>query len=145
MKLSVCPHDIVKQMKTWLAFATYLQRALDMPVTLEPVTDFAVFYRESLPHAELAFVNPMDAWKLVNERGFRPLFRTELYDEVVFITGPENTDATLAELRGPSCGRRGQPVRHLFGPVRPPGAGHPRGGHGLATLMAPSHPGYHEG
>ncbi|MDQ7030326.1 MAG: PhnD/SsuA/transferrin family substrate-binding protein [Ardenticatenia bacterium] len=100
MKLSVCPHDIVKQMKTWLEFATYLQRALNLPVTLEPVTDFAIFYRESLPHAELAFLNPMDAWKMTNERSFRPLFRTELYDEVVFITSPDNAEATLEDYEG---------------------------------------------
>ncbi len=100
MKFSVCPHDIVKQMKTWLAFGAYLQRALDHPITLEPVTDFAVFYQESLPHAELAFVNPMDAWHLVNERGFRPMFRTELYDEVVFITHPENLNASLEDFHG---------------------------------------------
>ena len=100
MRFSVCPHDIVKQTHTWLEFATYLQRRLERPVTLQPVTDFEDFYREALPQAELAFVNPMDAWTLVHDRGFLPLGRTELYDEVVFITHPENQKATLQDLHG---------------------------------------------
>ena len=100
MRFSVCPHDIVKQTHTWLEFATYLQRRLERPVTLQPVTDFEDFYREALPQAELAFVNPMDAWTLVHDRGFLPLGRTELYDEVVFITHPENRQATLQDLHG---------------------------------------------
>ncbi len=100
MRLSVCPHDIVKQMQTWLDFATYLQRRLDTPISLEPVTDFDSFYKESLPYAHLAFVNPMDAWVLVQQHHFLPLFRTELYDEVVFITRKENREATLEDFAG---------------------------------------------
>jgi len=100
MNLSVCPHDIVKQMSGWLTFATYLQRALGEPVQLKTVTDFASFYESSLPEAELAFVNPMDAWRLVRQDGFTPLFRTEAYDEVVFITAAERQAAGLAALAG---------------------------------------------
>ncbi len=100
MRMAVCPHDIVKQMKTWLEVARYLGARLGEPLTLEPVTDFDLFYREALPYAELAFVNPMDAWTLYHERGFLPLFRTELFDEVVFITHPDNTQATLENLQG---------------------------------------------
>ncbi len=100
MNLSVCPHDIVKQMSGWLAFAAYVQRALGEPVQLKTVTDFASFYESSLPQAELAFVNPMDAWRLVRKEGFTPLFRTEAYDEVVFITAGERQEAGLPALDG---------------------------------------------
>ena len=100
MRLSVCPHDIVKQLQSWLAFTAYLQKTLDMHVTLEPVTDFAAFYERSLPQAELAFVNPWDAWHLAHDRGFRPLFGTQAFDEVVFIAHPEDTEATLDDFAG---------------------------------------------
>ena len=90
MHWSICPHDMVKQLQTWLDLAIYLQKHLDEHLVVNPVTDFALFYEHDLPKAELAFVNPLDAWHLVHERGFVPVARTELYDEVVFITHPDD-------------------------------------------------------
>lgn len=100
MRLSVCPHDMVKQLQSWLTFAAYLQKVLDEPVTLEPVTDFTTFYERALPQAELAFVNPLDAWHLHSERGFTPLCGTEAPDEVVFIAHPDDEEATLKDFAG---------------------------------------------
>ncbi len=100
MQFRVCPHDMVKSMQSWLALTTYLRQALEVPVTLAPVTDFEAFYRQALPQAELAFVNPLDAWRLVHEQGFIPVARTELYDEVVFITAPDAPEAALEDLAG---------------------------------------------
>ncbi len=100
MRLSVCPHDIVKQLQSWLALTGYLQKHLQVHITLEPTTDFAAFYERSLPHADLAFVNPWDAWHLVHTRGFEPLFGTEAPDEVVFIAHPDDTEATLEDFDG---------------------------------------------
>ncbi len=91
MRFSVCPHDIVKQMSNWLTFAAYLQQGIGESVRLEPVLDFTAFYETDLPAADLAFVNPMDAWRLSREQDFVPLFRTEVYDEAVFITKTERS------------------------------------------------------
>ncbi len=53
---------------------------------------------------DLAFVNPMDAWTLHNEHGFLPMFRTELYDEVVFFTAAEASATTLDAIAGQALG-----------------------------------------
>ncbi len=99
MLLSVCPHDIVKQMQTWLDFAAYLSRCSGHNVRLRQAIDFAAFY-EGLSESDIVFANPMDAWLLHTEHGFLPVARTSLYDEVVFITHPEQEAADLAALQG---------------------------------------------
>ena len=102
MQWSVCPHDMVKQLQTWLDLAGYLQKRLDEHFAIEPITDFTLFYEQGLPKAELAFINPLDAWHLVRERGFVPVARTELYDEVVFIAHPEEPADRLDALHDQS-------------------------------------------
>ncbi|NPA27241.1 MAG: phosphate/phosphite/phosphonate ABC transporter substrate-binding protein [Chloroflexi bacterium] len=99
MRFAVCPHDMVRQMQTWLELATYLQRELQEPVVLDPVTDFHAFYDQVLPYAELAYLNPLDAWRWAQTHQAQPLCGTELYDEVVFVAAPgQRTD--LSALQG---------------------------------------------
>ncbi len=103
MLFSVCPHDIVKQLQSWLDLSAYLTRRLEQPVQLRQAMDFREFY-QGLSETDLVFANPMDAWVLHQEHGFLPLCRTELYDEVVFIAGEEAATATLEDLGGKPLG-----------------------------------------
>ncbi len=98
MQFSVCPHDIVKQMQTWIDFSAYLTRCSEHTVQLRQAIDFSAFY-QGLPDSDLVFANPMDAWLLHTEHNFHPVARTNLYDEVVFITHPDCATAQLDALQ----------------------------------------------
>ncbi len=103
MIFSVCPHDIVKQLQTWLDMGTYLGRQLGEPVRLRQAMDFQEFYQD-LHQSDMAFVNPMDAWVLHTTHGFLPIGRTELYDEVVFFAPAGSASESLEDLKGQPLG-----------------------------------------
>ena len=103
MIFSVCPHDIVKQLQTWLDMGAYLGHKLGVPVQLRRAMDFQEFY-QSLHQSDMVFVNPMDAWVLHATHGFLPISRTELYDEVAFFAPAGSTSASLENLEGQPIG-----------------------------------------
>lgn len=98
MLFGICPHDTSRNMAAWLDLSVYLRKRLNQEVKATEHYDFKSFYGEDFHHLDMAYVNPMDAWTLHKEKGFIPICRTELPDEVVFITQLEEAKPTLTSI-----------------------------------------------
>lgn len=90
MKFGICPHDTSRNMTLWLSLNAYLRkRVAGLETTLTDCLDFSCFYAYEFQYLDMAYVNPMDAYRLQTERGFIPVCGTELYDEVVYVASLE--------------------------------------------------------
>ena len=89
MQFGICPHDTSRNMTLWVTFNAYLRKVLpEFDTAIIDCLDFTCFYERAFREMDVAYVNPMDAYTLQQERGFLPVCGTELYDEVVFIAAP---------------------------------------------------------
>ena len=96
MQFGICPHDTSRNMNVWVTLNAYLRKKLpDFNAAIVECMDFTCFYEQAFQTMDVAYVNPMDAYTLQQERGFLPVCGTELYDEVVFVASLNVTASDL--------------------------------------------------
>ena len=95
----VCPHDTVHGSEAWYRFAQYLAQKLDLEIHFDLSMDFQEFH-ERLGSADIAYANPKDTFKLVEQRNFTLVARAdELYDELVFVANSDIANPSIASLQ----------------------------------------------
>ncbi len=98
-ELMVCPHDTASNPDRWFRFIQYLGQKLDTHLNFEMSLDFTDF-RDNMHKAEIAYANPSDTLKML-EDGLEAVARpSNLYDEVVFLANTEIANPTLESLNG---------------------------------------------
>lgn len=85
--LMVCPHDTVRNPEGWYRLVQYLTRQIETPIHFELALDFHDFHAR-LAGADLAYANPSDALRLIDQAGFQALARpAACYDEALIVAG----------------------------------------------------------
>ncbi|MEM8529590.1 MAG: PhnD/SsuA/transferrin family substrate-binding protein [Chloroflexota bacterium] len=95
----VCPHDTVHGSESWFRFAQYLARKLEINIHFDLSMDFEEFHAR-LDSADIAYANPKDTFKLVEQRNFTLVARAdELYDELVFVANTDIANPSIESLQ----------------------------------------------
>ncbi len=98
--MMVCPHDTVHNPDRWYRLEQYLVKQLGIEMHLEFALDFADF-RENVPRAGIAYLNPNDCLQTRQQHGFVPLVRAAgQHDEATFVASPDVANPTLASIAG---------------------------------------------
>lgn len=95
----VCPHDTVHGSEAWYRFTQYLAQKLDLEIHFDLSMDFQEFH-ERLGSADIAYANPKDTFRLVEQRNFTLIARAdELYDELVFVANTKIANPSIELLQ----------------------------------------------
>ncbi len=98
MKFAVCPHDSSKNKVVWVEFTSYLVKKTGLTLELLSCFDFECYYKSFL-EIDLSYSNPLDALRLEEERGFKPVAGNDNYDEVVIVASADS-EGSLENING---------------------------------------------
>ncbi|SMF93677.1 ABC-type phosphate/phosphonate transport system, substrate-binding protein [Methylomagnum ishizawai] len=90
-----------QQLNGWYFLNTHLQRRLGLAAHLDIADDLLADRGKAPAPAELVFIKPFDAVRLITRQGYRPLARpSDQSDEVTLLARADDGRATLAEFAG---------------------------------------------